>query len=129
MRFGPQFLMRFSEYFRSDLFHFNLNTSCVHFVFYSFVSTQITQQHISIMHTSLSEPQYSRCTSASPPLLTFLSFIPTFRTVPFNSFHAFHFAFSYTFQSITNSYSEAEHTRCRNIAISNRSLLVQSISS
>lgn len=82
-----------------------------------------------IMHTSPSQLRYNRYTFALLPLSTFLSFTTTFQIIPFNSFQAFHLAFSYLLQSVILSYSEVEHTRCRNIAITNCSLLEQRVSS
>lgn len=47
---------------------------------------------------------------------------------PFSAFHAFHFAFSYAVIQCRRPYSEVEHARSRDIAVTDGSLLEESVS-
>lgn len=93
------------------------------------ISNKHTLLNFTLTRTSPSDSQYSQCTSASPPPSTYLLSQTQPHTIPFSSFQLFHFAFSYTLTIPFLSYGKVEHARSTDIAISNRSLLEQRVTS
>lgn len=93
------------------------------------ISNKHTLLNSTLTRTSPSDSQYSRCTSASPPPSTYLLSQTQPHTIPFSSFQLFHFAFSYTLTIPFLSYGKVEHAGSTDIAISNRSLLEQRVTS